>query len=419
MERIGILLLIYLLPYRDFPLIIKEPVSIRLFDVGILLCSCILVLLIMLNKGSYKINIHILISFVLFEIWMCITSFIGSLNDGSQSIITRYLILVPYSFLIYYIAYIGVLRAKISWFMRHLIISLVIASTTAYILMHIFPEVVLRWSAGINLDDKGFKVTRFAGFGSEPNYWGNLFLFLLPLSIAGIISRSIRDELRLNLTILLLLVSFAALTFSIFTHIAIILSFISILLINSNNINKYKLTTIMLALILFIGLFGHNYIVYFFSKSTTLTTSSSFERFYWAYSAVKMWLESPIIGHGLGTYVNHYQDYISFAQVPIAEQANSVFFATLAEQGVLGFAFLIMILVTISGFFSWKVIRIYRSHFLLKFLVLGILLYVPYFLITGTLYLYYFWFYAGALGGFIQREASKLHDNYQVATTTV
>lgn len=402
-KKLLLAVLIYILPYRDFPLIMKNPISIRIFDVAVLVCVCAVIISFMYLGKSFKMNLNIMLTYLCFMVWFGIASTVGLYNNGSQSLILRYFILVPYSFLIFILAYNLVLRTRISWFIHHLVISLIIASVISLILNYIYPGLVQTWAGGVHLNDKGFRVNRFAGFASEPNYWGNLFLFLFPITFIGIFNKSIRSELRLNLIMLMIIIIFAVLTFSTFTHLSMLLALVGIFFFKFNNVKKIRMVFVSLTLLALVGLVSSKYVGYIWAKLTTLGTSSSFERFYWSYSAFNMWLESPLIGHGLGTYIFHFKDYIPFITIPPAEQANSVFLATLAEQGIIGLLFLLLMMATLSGLFSRRLMNSIKKNVYLKAMAIGLLLYLPYFLITGTLYLYYFWFYFGAFRGFSEQ----------------
>lgn len=399
-------MLIYLLPYRDFPLILREPVSVRLFDVAVLIFAVITFIVYSMRRRSFTIIRKPFYIFIVFSIWLLFASLIGFHNEGSYSVIIRYLCLAAYSFSIYILAANAAFKTNITWFIRHLVISLLIANVISFILMLSFPGIEASWGGGIYLENKGFLVRRFIGFASEPNYWGNLFLFLLPVAIAGIFEISVRTHLRLHPFFWFVLLGFAGLTFSTFTHLMVFLSFIGALFVIPGYMKKMLLSFFLV----FVGLIGaiasHEYLGYLLTKLTTLETSSSFERFYWSYAAYNMWTESPFIGHGLGTYISNFHDFVS-VKLPEAEQANSVFLATLSEQGIIGLSILIVMMLVASRLTSCQMRQAINSSILLKGLLLGLLLYFPYFFITGNLYLYYYWFYLGAFLGFAQREAHQ------------
>ena len=417
-KRILYFMLIYLLPFRDFPLILREPVSVRLFDIAVFASLFGYFLSLMHKDKTLKLNINVLLVFFFYMSWMCIVSLLGLHHHGSQSLILRYLLLVPFSFVIYFLAYDGSFEIELSWFIRHVIMSLVIGSSISYLISYANPDWVKTWAGGIHLEDKGFKTTRFTGFASEPNYWGNLFLFILPVAFIGIFSKSARNELRVNRATLLMLITFVVLTFSTFTHVSTLLAFTCVLLLNFKGVNKRSMLYFSVIMLAVIGLISYQYLGYVSAKVTTLTTSSSFERFYWAYSAFNMWLEAPLIGHGSGTYIFNFQNYLSFITIPLAEQANSVFFATLAEQGVIGLVFLSFSMASLGGLLSPRLVLSMKENIFLKALAIGIVLYIPYFFITGTLYLYYFWFYLGAFRGFSEKMAmwheTSVHHNHNM-----
>ena len=111
-ERIFYIIFVYLLPYRDFPLILKDPVTIRLFDAAILIYFYVGIVSLVFSDIDIKMNLQNLVVYSLYMVWICFVSIRGLQNSGYESLINRYLILVPYSFLFYSIAFNGTLRVE-------------------------------------------------------------------------------------------------------------------------------------------------------------------------------------------------------------------------------------------------------------------------------------------------------------------
>jgi len=100
------------------------------------------------------------------------------------------------------------------------------------------------------------------------------------------------------------------------------------------------------------------------SISNVATDASNLERLNRWNSALKMWMERPIFGHGPGTYSFLYAPYQHSSQLTIIStnfgdggNAHSEYFGPLAEAGVLG----LLTFLVIIFFIYYKGIRLYQA----------------------------------------------------------
>jgi O-antigen ligase len=278
----------------------------------------------------------------------------------------------------------------------HLLASLIIANLVASLIFWFAPGVVTTWAGGISMEDEGVDVLRFPGFASEPNYWGSLLLVLFPMAWAAIMSRTVRRELGFGVAVAPPPLFPGPATTSNYTQLAVgVAGALAILF----GLPGHRLGPVLTSILIAIGaallvLTVQGYGDYILDKLTTYTTGTNSERYHAGLAAIRMWLEAPLFGFGLGSYPTHYQDFAEVQMLPV-ESAHSVLLATLAEQGIAGLAVLILLLIALLGVGEARIRLAWRLDTTARLLFLGLILYIGFLGITGNLYLYYFWFYAG------------------------
>lgn len=126
------------------------------------------------------------------------------------------------------------------------------------------------------------------------------------------------------------------------------------------------------------------------SISNVATDASNLERLNRWNSALKMWMERPVFGHGPGTYAFLYAPYQHSSQLTIIStnfgdggNAHSEYFGPLAEAGTLGLLTFLAILFLIY----YRGIRLYQSlpPGRLRLTVIAIITGLSTYLIHGTL----------------------------------
>ena len=396
----ALLILLYALPFRDVPLVLSSPVALRLFDVA---AVAVLGVGFFLLAGSRRLALSAAaaLAFALFLAHLCFSSIRGLDAGGQVALMVRPLIWMPYCAAVYVAGSVLAARHERSVVLRHLVWSIITACVLSGALFLLAPEVVERWAGGIDLSRQGIAVWRFPGFASEPNFWGSLLLFLLPLAWAGVLSPAVRARLG-GLGPLpfagLLIGAFA--TFSTFAHVMLVVSLFAALIV-MGRLRRPGLILGAVAIGVVVALpplVASGYLEHLLSKVSDPTYGSTSARIHAGAAALGMWATSPLFGMGLGTYPRYYQLFATVGLPPI-EGAHSVVLATLAEQGLLGLAMLMVLLLALLGVLEAPVRRAMRKDLVMRLLFLGLLPYAIYFVTNATLYLYYFWFYCGLFAG--------------------
>lgn len=394
MVAVAFIALAWLLPFRDIPIVLSEP-TIRMFDVAAVPAVMIAGLALAYDRRAViSPGIALIVPLALAQLFFSASQ--GVWSKGEPYLIVRAVV---------WTIYCGALFVTASTFAQllprrrvigHLVASLIAANLLAILIFWFAPALVTTWAGGVSMEGEGVDVLRFPGFASEPNYWGSLLLVLFPLAWAAIMSRRVRRGLGVGLAVAALLLIAGAATFSTYTQVALgLAAALAILFGLPGRRLGPVLTSILIAtaaglLVLTVQGYGD----YILDKLTTYTTGTNSERYHAGLAAIRMWLEAPMLGFGLGSYPTYYQDFAEIRLLPV-ESAHSVVLATLAEQGIVGFTILVLLIIAVLGVGEARVRRAWRQDIPVRLLFLGLILYVGFLSITGNLYLYYFWFYAG------------------------
>jgi len=137
--------------------------------------------------------------------------------------------------------------------------------------------------------------------------------------------------------------------------------------------------TIIISFISFLVLDGMKYLNRFFVAGDSSVDFSTIERLGIWRSGILMFKESPIIGFGLNTFQKYYPSYFPSYGIGLVsnrhKHAHNIIINTLAEQGVIGFIFLVAILVLIFRSL-WKLYKHERDLGKVRFSAIFISFYV-------------------------------------------
>lgn len=394
MVAAAFIALAWLLPFRDIPTVLSEP-TIRIFDVAAIPAIVVAGIVLAFNRRVVlSPAIALLVPLTLAQLFFSASQ--GVWSKGEPYLMVRAVV---------WTIYCGALFVTASTFAQllprrrvigHLLASLIAANLLASLIFWFAPGVVTTWAGGISMAGEGVDVLRFPGFASEPNYWGSLLLVLFPMAWATIMSRTVRRELGFGVAVAVLLLVAGAATFSTYTQLALGVAAAFAILFG---LPGHRLGPVLSSILIAIGaallvLTVQGYGDYILDKLTTYTTGTNSERYHAGLAAIRMWLEAPLFGFGLGSYPTHYQDFADVQMLPV-ESAHSVLFATLAEQGIAGLAVLVLLMIAVLGIGEAQIRLAWRQDTAARLMFLGLILYIGFLVITGNLYLYYFWFYAG------------------------
>ncbi|MCK4234466.1 O-antigen ligase family protein [candidate division WOR-3 bacterium] len=201
---------------------------------------------------------------------------------------------------------------------------------------------IYQYIAGSIFEFSVFKIYyRVAGTGNDANYFALLLVTTLPLSLS--LFRITRFKL---LKILLLIISFAYI-FSIFFTLSrgglIGLSFVLIFFLFKFRTNK-KIFILLLFVILFLSFFIPLNVK---MRIQTLIhfqgDASIIQRIELIKGGLRVFAESPLVGVGLGGFINHVARYVTMPMV-----AHNTYLQVAAELGLIGFSlFASIILLTL------------------------------------------------------------------------
>ncbi|HET6521153.1 MAG TPA: O-antigen ligase family protein [Geminicoccaceae bacterium] len=399
----ALLALLYLLPLRDVLLVSHNP-ALRPFDLAALVVLGIGAWLV-LGSRREALATGLVLAFCLFYAALCLSAVAGLGRGGDRFLIARTLAWSLYCFGVFAAGAVLARRHEPAFVLRHLVWSLVGASALAYALFLLRPELVGSWAGGMDLSKFGVVgLRRFPGFASEPNFWGSMLLFLLPLAWAGLLAAPLRRRLGLGVLPLVGLLLAAVATLSTLTHAAVVASLFGAVLLGGA-VRRPRLvagTAAACLVVALVALLASGYGEHLATKLSRLDAGSTAERLHAALAALRMWAASPLVGHGLGTYAVYHPLYADM-DLPPMESAHSVVMATLAEQGLLGLVALLALLAALVGLGEGAVRRALGRDPLPRMLLLGLLLYAAYFITNGNMFLYYFWFYCGLFHGIVRR----------------
>ena len=394
MVTIAFVALAWLLPFRDIPVVLSEP-TVRIFDVAAIPAIVVAGLVLAFNRRAVlSPGVALIVPLALAQLLFSASQ--GIWSKGEPYLIVRAVVWTMYCSALFVTASTFAQLLPRRRVIGHLLASLIAANLIASLIFWFAPGVMTIWAGGISMEGEGVDVLRFPGFASEPNYWGSLLLVLFPVAWATIMSRTVRRNLGLGLPVAGLLLFAGLATFSTFTQLAVGVAAVLVILFG---LPGHRLGPVLTSVLVAIGaallvLTVQGYGDYVLDKLTTYTTGTNSERYHAGLAAVRMWLEAPLFGFGLGAYPTHYQDFADVQMLPV-ESAHSVVLATLAEQGLVGLTVLALLLVALLGIGEARVRLAWQQDITVRLLFLGLILYIGFLGITGNLYLYYFWFYAG------------------------
>jgi len=208
-------------------------------------------------------------------------------------------------------------------------------------------------------------VMRAYGTFPHPNVLGGFLAILLPLLIFNQTKKfSIIKPLIIILGIIAL--------FLTFSRSAWIAALIGVGLMNYELWKKSKLfmPTILVSMI----------IILFIASSVGLRDESVIVRTQLNNSAIKMFLESPVLGKGLGNFLVTLPDTIPSRQIYFLQPVHNIYLLVLSETGVIGFTLFIgllwtarkkriLILVLFLGFFDHYFLTLQQGQLLLTILL--------------------------------------------------
>ncbi|MCL5795383.1 MAG: O-antigen ligase family protein, partial [Patescibacteria group bacterium] len=200
---------------------------------------------------------------------------------------------------------------------------------------------------------------RIQAFSMEPLYFAN-FLFI-PLGIAtGLIlfkQKVITSMPKLYILVVLILINIVlGISRGAYVALAAFAVFILIFLVRKLlTIKNIVIGVVSLAIILgsaytFLKVSRPDALDQFIAHATLedFSQGESVQKRLQDYSfALDYWQESPVIGIGLGNYGPRYKNYPQHSEVTAWEIVNNQYLETLAETGVIGLIFLIIILLVL------------------------------------------------------------------------
>jgi O-antigen ligase len=204
-----------------------------------------------------------------------------------------------------------------------------------------------------------FDSNRLTGPLSDPNYYGQILLMVLPLGIYGVLTERRRWFRLVYLGATLTIMAATIFTYSRGSLIALLV--VIVLIVRERKINPYKLVFGgLLILGILIPILPRGYIdraltlADFLPKSGTTSTDVSFQgRSSEMIIAVQMFLDHPIFGVGYLNYQFHYAEYNALLGMdPRAgeREAHDLYLEVLAESGIIGFlAFMTLLFAVFSG----------------------------------------------------------------------
>lgn len=192
----------------------------------------------------------------------------------------------------------------------------------------------------------GFDSTRVTGPLSDPNYYGQILLMVLPIGFYGILT-----ERRQFFRFVYVFATLAILAATIFTYSRgsfIALMLMIILIVRERRLNPYKIAAgVLVILAILLPILPPGYLDRIVTLSDVLPadvtqqTEASFRgRSSEMTIAAQMFADHPILGVGYLNYENHYADYNALLGLDDragAREAHDLYLEVLAETGIIGF----------------------------------------------------------------------------------
>lgn len=212
--------------------------------------------------------------------------------------------------------------------------------------------------------------SRTSSFLTLPEMFINFILF--GLTSAFLLENSYRNNRRRKIVIFAIIVIILSAFLALSRSLVGILLFLSLLSFGFKRKGRIYTFIRFLTLALFIVLFLSAITIWFItiypvsinidsaSKMINLSFNGNFDtRFYLAKAAILMGRHSPLLGWGLGTFTEHFGEFLSREDLGVLSgirqtepemlkiDPHSVYFGTIAELGYLGFVCLIVFLFLI------------------------------------------------------------------------
>ncbi len=200
----------------------------------------------------------------------------------------------------------------------------------------------------------GFDSTRVTGPLSDPNYYGQILLMIMPIGIYGIITekRTLQRLLYLGTTSVIMLTTIF--TYSRGAFIALVV--MGVMIVHERKLNPYRIVVgVVIIIALLYPFLPQGYLDRLLTLSdvlpqdTTMQTEKSFKgRSSEMIIAIQMFANHPLLGIGYLNYENHYADYnavLGLDDRAGAREAHDLYLEVLSETGVVGFISFIGLLI--------------------------------------------------------------------------
>lgn len=215
-------------------------------------------------------------------------------------------------------------------------------------------------NAPVHQITNNFDSNRLTGPLSDPNFYGQILLMVLPIGIYGVLTERRRWFWLIYLGASLAIMAATIFTYSRGSLIAMII--VGVLIVRERKLNPYKILAggfVILAIIIPILPAGYldraltltDFLPQSGSATRTTQTDVSFQgRTSEMIIAVQMFLDHPLFGVGYLNYQFHYADYnVLLGLDPRTGQreAHDLYLEVLAETGIIGFLVFIALLIGI------------------------------------------------------------------------
>lgn len=267
----------------------------------------------------------------------------------------------------------------------------------------------------------GFKIPRFMGTCSEAGYLAPLLSFLMFYFLESYFGKSAECKSKKARPYIIILICLTLLTFSAAVIFFVLAVSVFSILKNVNNIKIVRIVGIVLVfLIVFsilmtrmsdISTFLYNSIVdkvvYYISggDAARVASYSAADRTQHLQNAWEIFTNGNVFqmlfGRGTGAYSYQIQHSYATAMGIDAEEAYNIFLSTLTDRGIAGFCLLIAIIP-----FCKK--HVIKGDIFSQTLFCAILAQYAHWMITGNMWLYYFWYEIVLLLGY-ERYKFTLH----------
>jgi O-antigen ligase len=201
-------------------------------------------------------------------------------------------------------------------------------------------------------------IQRVGGPVGDPNYYAQILVMVLPLSIYRTISQKQSSRRLMAAFCTLLIAGAIVFTYSRATLVVVVL--VALLIVLERRINVYKVFAWLLVLfVLAIPVLPKGYTDRMLTILGVAESAESQEdvstkgRMSEAIVAIQMFRDNPVFGIGYSQYESNYQDYsarLGLDDRTEERQAHNLYLEILAETGVIGMAaFILMIFVIFNS----------------------------------------------------------------------